>query len=304
VGLSAYHPTASRSLAKWTLHDESALPGLGDRLWDEPRDNVLDAAAEACDGLRSARAALRSRGSKASPVRFGATAAAKALYALRPESFAPWDDAIRRRFGCDGSAASFRAFLVRMQAEIRSLQKEATEFSVAANDIPAALGRPESSLPKLVDEFYWVTVSGRYKLPTPDELQRLARWCGCQFWSALSELMASRVFVELGCRARFEVAVADDVDLPATRPSMKPMLGKVQAWLETCRPGEASTLSLTADEVGFGLTVSTVGIREKPAPIVEGLVGAGGEIKTFETIRAAIRKKATGTAMSRRCGSR
>ena len=166
-----------------------------------------------------------------------------------------------------------------------------------------------------------------------------------QFWSALSELMTSRVFVELGCRPRFEVAVAgvtpdfavrsqagvefpaevltafeekeyaeadadlhyvasalagiqhrvavfiDDVDLPATRPSMKPMLGLVQAWLETCRPGEASTLSLTAEEIGFALTVSTAGVRERPSAIVTGIVGQGGKIETHETIRAAIGKK-------------
>lgn len=83
----------------------------------------------------------------------------------------------------------------------------------------------------------------------------------------------------------------DDVDLPATRPSMKPMLGRVRAWLETCRPGEASTLSLTSEEIGFTLTVSTAGVRDKPTAIIAGIVGQGGKIETHEIIRAAIGKK-------------
>jgi len=173
-----HHPTASRSLAKWALDYEQGLPRQRARLWEEPSDKALDAAAAAYDGLRSARAALAFRGSKSWPVCFGSTAAAKALYALRPDFFPPWDDAIRRKLGYDGSAESFHHFLGRVQAEIRSLQTEAAAFGIAADEIPAALGRHESSLPKLVDEFYWVTISGEYKLPTTDELRRWARWCG------------------------------------------------------------------------------------------------------------------------------
>jgi len=173
-----HHGTASRSVAKWALDYAPTLPGPRARLWNEPSDQALDAAAEAYDGLRSARAGLGSRGSKAWPVRFGPTAAAKALYALRPDFFPPWDDAIRKRFDYDGSAESFRAFLVQVRTDIRALQKEAATFGIGANEIQAALGRPESSLPKLIDEFYWVTLSGEYKLPTTDELRRWARWCG------------------------------------------------------------------------------------------------------------------------------
>jgi hypothetical protein len=72
---------------------------------------------------------------------------------------------------------------------------------------------------------------------------------------------------------------------------MKPMLARVQAWLDTCRPGEAATLSLTREEVGFALTLSTAGVHPEPAPIVDGIVGPGGKIETHETVRAAIGKK-------------
>jgi hypothetical protein len=172
-----YHPMASRSLVKWAQNYEARLPSPRARLWEES-DRRLDGATEAYGGLQRARAGLRSRGSKSWRVTFGPTAAAKALYALRPDFFPPWDDAIRKKFGYDGSAESFRHFLVRVQAEIRSLQAEAARFGIGIDEIPAALGRRESSLPKLIDEFYWVTASGEYKLPTAEELRLWARWCG------------------------------------------------------------------------------------------------------------------------------
>ncbi len=167
------------------------------------------------------------------------------------------------------------------------------------------------------------------------------------FWSALSELMTSRVLAECNCVASFEAPVAgltpdflvrcpgdhefvvevltafeaeeyrrqdadlhyvgnalaevrhpiavfiDEVDLPATRPSPKPLMSRVSAWLDKCRPDEPAKLCLSPDEVGLSITLSTVGLRPEPAPIVEGIVGPGGEISTHETIRDALRRKST-----------
>jgi hypothetical protein len=40
-------------------------------------------------------------------VSFGDTAAAKALYALRPRVFPPWDELIRLSFGPPGGSAAY-----------------------------------------------------------------------------------------------------------------------------------------------------------------------------------------------------
>lgn len=40
-------------------------------------------------------------------VRFGPTTAAKAMYAVRPNAFLPWDDAIRKKLGYREDAASY-----------------------------------------------------------------------------------------------------------------------------------------------------------------------------------------------------
>lgn len=166
-----------------------------------------------------------------------------------------------------------------------------------------------------------------------------------QFWSALSELMTSRVLGEFGYSVAFEAPIAsltpdflarnrqdqefvvevhtafeepeyrrmdadlhyianalaeirhrtavflDEVDLPATRPSLKPFLNRVTTWLETCLPDEPAELCLSPADVGFSVTLSAVGTRPESGPIVEGVVGPGGKISTHETIRNALRRK-------------
>lgn len=166
-----------------------------------------------------------------------------------------------------------------------------------------------------------------------------------QFWSALSELMTSRVLGEFGCSVAFEAPIAsltpdflarhhqgqefvvevltafeeeeyrrmdadlhyianalaeihhrtavflDEVDLPATRPSLKSFLNRVATWLETCNPDKPAQLCLSPADVGFSVRLSTVGARPEPGPIIEGVVGPGGEISTHQTIRDALRRK-------------
>lgn len=83
----------------------------------------------------------------------------------------------------------------------------------------------------------------------------------------------------------------DEVELPATRPSLKPLISRVSAWLDGCRPEEPSELCLSPDDVGLSITISTVGMRSDSAPIVEGIAGPGGKISTHESIRDALRWK-------------
>jgi hypothetical protein len=167
------------------------------------------------------------------------------------------------------------------------------------------------------------------------------------FWSALYELMTSRVFAERGCRAQFEIPVRaltpdfvvrchtgvefvaevmtafeeeeyrrtdddlhyvatalaeiqhriavflDEVDLPANRPSMKPLLARVRTWLDRCNPDVPEKITFTPDEVGLSATLTTVGSRAEADSIVDGIVGPGGKISTHETIRRALERKSS-----------
>jgi len=117
----------------------------------------LDRACAAYAGLAVAEAAGRSRGTGESTVRFGETAAAKALYVLRPGVFLPWDEPIRRAFGGpSASGATYRRFLDLVAETLSGL---AARLGVKVEDLPPLLGRPDSTPPKLVDEYLWATIT-------------------------------------------------------------------------------------------------------------------------------------------------
>lgn len=87
---------------------------------------------------------------------FGDTAAAKLLFALRPQVFPPWDEAIRLAFGRPGGADAYVRMLRLSAAALDGL---AARLDVPVSNLPQVLGRPGSSPPKLVDEFLLMRIT-------------------------------------------------------------------------------------------------------------------------------------------------
>ena len=174
-----YHSVAIKELADWSRHHRNQLPreGLG---LVEVSDVALDAAAEAYGDLKGRKASMRHRNSQEHAVTFGPTGAAKVFYALRPNIFPPWDDPIREHFGYDGSSGSYRKFLAMVKEQISCLVEEAASFGIKTVDIPMSIGRSEASLPKLVDEYFWVTITSQCAPPSGEEIMQWARWAGCR----------------------------------------------------------------------------------------------------------------------------
>ncbi len=138
--------------------------------------------ADAYGDLRERAASQRIlKDGRVSIVTVGATGAAKALHALRPATLPPWDDPMRAALGLDGTRDSYLEYLRQVQATCRSIEAEAAQHGIAARDIPKALGRPKSSLPKMIDEHYWITLTRGHVPPSPNDL---ARW---NDWAALSD---------------------------------------------------------------------------------------------------------------------
>lgn len=170
-----WHPMASNALLRWGRRYLDRLPQDSLGLVELP-EPALDAAAEAYGNLKGRRASMRLTGPRSIDVTFGPTASAKVLYALRPEAFPPWDDPIRKKLGYDGSPESYRKFLSSVQKDVRRLEEEAAHLGISSTDIPKLMTRPGSSLPKLVDEYHWVTITKACTPPTEDELERWASW--------------------------------------------------------------------------------------------------------------------------------
>lgn len=171
------HPMASKGLLEWGRryldrrpHDDLGLAELPDA--------ALVEASEAYGDLERRRASMRLTKSGPIAVTFGPTAAAKILHAIRPKAFPPWDNPIRERLGYDRSPESYRKFLDSVQEHVRRLEEEASHLGISATDLPKLMKRPGSSIPKLVDEFYWVTITKECAPPTEDEREGWVSWAG------------------------------------------------------------------------------------------------------------------------------
>jgi hypothetical protein len=142
---------SSRALARWWERHGSTLPSPG-RPLTALRRRELDGGAAAYAALSAAPAAWRSTPAGRVSVSFGETAAAKALFAIRPLAFPPWDEPIRAALGLRGEAG-YRAYLELVAGVLLDLSKR---LGVSVSKVPAALGRPDSTPPKLVDEYLWM----------------------------------------------------------------------------------------------------------------------------------------------------
>jgi hypothetical protein len=145
----------SEALRAWWEDWGSRLPGDQETLTGLGED-ALALAGQAYDDLRARPAARRSVQGSDLDVAFGDTATAKALYALRPRVFPPWDEPIRVSFGRPGGGAAY-VRLLRLSAA--ALDGLARRLGVPAGDLPAVLGRPGSTPPRLIDELLLVRVA-------------------------------------------------------------------------------------------------------------------------------------------------
>jgi hypothetical protein len=121
-------------------------------------EDELATTGRAYAALRAAPAASRSVQGREVDVAFGDTATGKLLFAIRPLAFPPWDELIRLAFGKPGGSAAY-VRLLRLSAA--ALEGLAERLSVPVGELPALLGRPASTPPKLVDEFLLVRLPRR-----------------------------------------------------------------------------------------------------------------------------------------------
>jgi hypothetical protein len=111
----------------------------------------LDQVARAHAALAQTPAAGRTVHARDQDVVFGTTAAAKTLFALRPEAFPPWDEPIRLSFGWRSHDEShYRQYLALVADALLGL---AWRLHASVSEVPGLLGRPSSTPAKLVDEY-------------------------------------------------------------------------------------------------------------------------------------------------------
>ena len=124
------------------------------------QSDLSDLTDPVIDQIAAAYAALAAVPVSAGAVRrtLGPTAAAKALFALRPRAVMPWDAAIAARLHGARDAAAFARHLRLGRSWSQAVL---AETGMPADEIAILVGRPGMPLAKLLDEYLYVTVSMR-----------------------------------------------------------------------------------------------------------------------------------------------
>ena len=167
------HDVASNSILKWYQVYGASLFSNERSIWDSV-DGELEIAARSYGSLKDEIGAWRVRGKSKRKVHIGPTAASKILFAIRPKALMPWDEAMRKSFGCDGSPESYYEYLI----EIRDLALHIGDLcrnkGFQIDDLPQKLWRPNSTVLAFVNEYIWVTVTRKVELPSSETLTQWA----------------------------------------------------------------------------------------------------------------------------------
>jgi hypothetical protein len=165
-----YHEQASDEIRDWFRASNSkmfsanlTLPSLSGK--------DLAVVEETFEALVRRTASLKKRNGREHRVDVGPTGASKILFALRPLALIPWDEAIREGLRHDGSGRSYVDYLRHAKDDLRELERDCQKKGHELPDVPGLLGRPNPSLTKLVGEYYWVTVSQRWPMPSEADIR-------------------------------------------------------------------------------------------------------------------------------------
>ena len=168
----AYHEVASEETLTWYNEQLDNLVPFTRQIWDL-KERDLRCIRDVYQSLSGRTASHRHRNGQQFPIRVGPSGTANILFALRPHAFLPWMAAIRDRLGYKPDAQSYVSYLQRVGSllgDMAPLCRQAG-FSLAA--LPQRLNRPLSSVPKLIDEYLWVTMAKDWQEPNLDVVQRL-----------------------------------------------------------------------------------------------------------------------------------
>jgi len=167
-----YHEVASSSIFNWYQTDGAYLFPNEKPIWGL-EENELEVVANVYGSLKDSVGAWRIHDGRKLEVHIGATAASKVLFAIRPKALMPWDRAMRISFKCDGSHTSYSRYLEKIRNLTSRIEALCRGKGFQIDDLPKQLGRPNSTVLALVNEYVWITETKKCKLPPS---HTLARW--------------------------------------------------------------------------------------------------------------------------------
>jgi len=147
------------SIMNWYTSKESEIPSSSEDLIDYNLVENKDLIIEIFDDLKDRKAATRQQRDCKSNVRIGPVGTAKTLFALRPNLFSPWDTSIYQKFQLEGTGSSYVEYLSKVQNELREIRDNLKDIDVNWHELFGYLKKRHRSYPKLIDEYYWITIT-------------------------------------------------------------------------------------------------------------------------------------------------
>ena len=148
-----------KNIMDWYASKQSRIPNSSEHLIDYDLTTNKGLIVEIFNDLSTRKAATRQRGNRDIDVRIGPVGTAKTLFALRPNLFSPWDTPIYNEFKLKGNGSGYVAYLARIQNELREIKEDIRNTNICWDRLFVYLEKQHNSYPKLVDEYYWITIT-------------------------------------------------------------------------------------------------------------------------------------------------
>lgn len=146
------------NLMTWFSKYSNKLPHYNTMLL-KCTEEALKGYPEIFDSLSNTIIAERIMKNKNTNVTVGPVGASKILFALRPNLFAPWDTPIYKYYKYKSTGESYINYLKNIKQQLEILQGECRSKGLNIDDVPKNIGRNISTLPKIIDEYNWVTIT-------------------------------------------------------------------------------------------------------------------------------------------------
>lgn len=163
---------AVKSIQLWYENYYKKLPPHRTTI-EKMTDKQITNAVEAYADLSERIASKRKNGIK---VRIGDTGASKILFALRPAALPPWDKPIREKISNNSSKASYGEFIYDIRNAVDALSKECKFHKFKLEMLPQKLKRKNTTVLKLIDEYYYIKHTQKCKFPNTKMLEQWIEW--------------------------------------------------------------------------------------------------------------------------------
>jgi hypothetical protein len=145
----------------WYNSNKSKLPNINQNLINYDLTINEGLIIELFDNLSICKSAIREGKYRQVDVCVGPVGAAKTLFALRPNLFSPWDNLIYKQLKLECNGLGYVSYLHKIKTELINIRDEAINNHLEWENIFNYLNKMHRSYPKLIDEYFWITLTNK-----------------------------------------------------------------------------------------------------------------------------------------------